>query len=257
MGRQGFGTRTRHSLAHASVRHSPFFVASATPSHARECAAHSCCAGAPLGLAGSRMWLASSPRLGRLGLLPQHASPQGCLQARMRASCGREREWSGGAAVAGGGGARHLATCSAAKRKPSGPVFGNDGERVLDRGVWRKFKHCAHCQLIIVEVRGGGDVGTCDATRSGRPPCLTACLHATRSAPSGRTAGRASSTAAIAASVMRRGGGAAATFRSSNPRPCRPEPPHKGLPRFPPCCPLPCCCPPHALAHHVTLSFHS
>ena len=30
---------------------------------------------------------------------------------------------------------------------PRGPVFGN-GDRVLDKGVWKRFKNCQHCELV-------------------------------------------------------------------------------------------------------------
>ncbi len=33
---------------------------------------------------------------------------------------------------------------------PKGLVFG-DGDRVLDKGVWKRFKNCEHCQQIVVE----------------------------------------------------------------------------------------------------------
>lgn len=37
-----------------------------------------------------------------------------------------------------------------AKRRPS-HTFNSDKSRVLDRGVWKKFKYCSHCELIMVE----------------------------------------------------------------------------------------------------------
>eukprot|EP00890_Picochlorum_soloecismus_P004098 jgi/Picsp_1/468/NSC_00466-R1_hypothetical protein PCC7424_3546 [Cyanothece sp. PCC 7424] len=30
-------------------------------------------------------------------------------------------------------------------------TFNSDGSRVLDRGVWKRFKYCSHCGLLIVE----------------------------------------------------------------------------------------------------------
>ncbi len=33
---------------------------------------------------------------------------------------------------------------------PKGLIFG-DGDRVLDKGVWKRFKHCQQCQQIVVE----------------------------------------------------------------------------------------------------------
>jgi len=36
------------------------------------------------------------------------------------------------------------------KGKPS-HTFNSDQSRVLDRGVWKKYKYCSHCELIMVE----------------------------------------------------------------------------------------------------------
>ncbi|KAL4522590.1 hypothetical protein Ndes2526B_g01058 [Nannochloris sp. 'desiccata'] len=44
-----------------------------------------------------------------------------------------------------------LAARSNEKKKGRNLVFGSDGTRVLDRGVWKKFKYCSQCNLIMVE----------------------------------------------------------------------------------------------------------
>lgn len=33
---------------------------------------------------------------------------------------------------------------------PKGLVFG-DGDRVLDKGVWKRYKTCMYCEQIVVE----------------------------------------------------------------------------------------------------------
>lgn len=34
-------------------------------------------------------------------------------------------------------------------KSASGPVFG-DGDKVLDRGVWKRYKYCSQCKLVSV-----------------------------------------------------------------------------------------------------------
>lgn len=41
---------------------------------------------------------------------------------------------------AGGGG-------KAKQSQSRGLVFG-DGDRVLDKGVWKRYKYCQHCELV-------------------------------------------------------------------------------------------------------------
>ena len=45
------------------------------------------------------------------------------------------------------------------KKAGKGQVFGSDATRVLDKGVWKRFKHCQHCQQVSTLAEDGCSQG--------------------------------------------------------------------------------------------------
>lgn len=64
--------------------------------------------------------------------------------------------------------------------KKSGPAhtFNSDGTRVLDRGVWKRFKYCSYCERIMVE-RSSWEKNW-DSPNSGVKFCSDKCRKASK-----------------------------------------------------------------------------